>query len=364
MNLNTVGAVLQQIGQASDVMASGRNLISETKKFQVEPITIVESSLVHDTEIMPEVMQTLQSQFTGFWLQAWDVVSNVESATVLANLDRINPQRDPDYMAFIGRMHDRYVARESLYFTRESYEFGLPMNNSHQVTSPGVENNKGQDVTSAPANLAVGKMVTVCSTTGTGREAVRREHRVAIRLIPIEVNQETLMNMSVDTSEARSLMSRVSQWWGNDISTADLVFGLDLIRERKRQLLKDKSGIYEEVRKRQLNHKRAGLLTGQASKAELSNLVVISKEFADSLIVKHGLDVTDSRDRSKIMQNMQAMILTVVDRMNLRVQFYFIDYAKGASMGINDIRIANRKSNGPDLMDLLSSFKEGKVGGY
>ena len=113
------------------------------------------------------------------------------------------------------------------------------------------------------------------------------------------------------------------------------------------------------VRKRQLSHKRAYFSTGTQSEAEISNLVVVTKEFTENLAIKHGLDVEDPSDRNKIMTNLMSMILVVVDRRDMRVRFYYHGLRNSSSMGVNDIRIANRKQSGPDLMDIFAAFKEG-----
>ena len=360
--LTTIANALKK---TTEVLGNSTSLIDKAKGLQVEPLTLVDSSLVHDSEIMPDVMQTLQSQFTGFWLQAADVVGNVESAKAIATLDRLNPNRDASYRNMVENAQKAY-SREHLYASQEAYTFGLPTNNSHTVKVAAVENSKNNDRIHEVANLAVGKMVNVCLTTGqdaTG-QPVRREFRVAIRLMTMEMAQDTCLRLVGDQSTSFDMMRRIRSWMNNDIGLADLVFGIDLIKERKRQLLADKDGVYEEVRRRQLGHKRAGLFSGSTSVAEISNLVVLSKETTEMIQAKHGLDVTDSGDRDKIMNNMQAMILVVVDRMNLRVHFYYHGIRNGSSMGVNDIRIANRKQNGPDLMDIFNQLKEGNAVRY
>ena len=362
---SALATIANALKQTTNVLGSSTRLIDKAKGLQVEPLTLVDSSLVHDSEIMPDVMQTLQSQFTGFWLQAADVVGNVESAKAIATLDRLNPNRDRSYATLIENAQKAY-SREHLYACQEAYTFGLPTNNSHSVKVAAVENSKNNDRIHEVANLAVGKMVNVCLTSGedASGQPLRRDFRVAIRLITMEMAQETCLRIVADKSTSFDFMKRINSWMNNDIGLGDLIFGFDLIKERKRQLMADKDGVYEEVRSRQLGHKRAGLFSGSTSVAEISNLVVISKETAEMIQAKHGLDVTDFSDRAKIMGNLQSMILVVVDRMNLRVHFYYHGVRNGSSMGVNDIRIANRKQSGPDLMDIFNQLKEGNAPRY
>lgn len=354
--ITTIAEIYRSASTYKDIMGQSKSLIDIGKPLRVEPLTMVDSALVHNTDFVPDVMQTIQSLFTGFWMQAVDMVADKATAKALTVLEQLNPQRDGKYMDFIKKLSQRALGRESMYFSREAYKHGLPTNHSWQVRQQATENDKGKALNISDAsNLAVGKMVQV--SFGSDKEA--RSVNVAIRLAAVDTDQSTLMDLAIDPSQAAAFYNRVNSYRDNDIGLFDLIFCTDLIRARKRQLLKDKNGIYEEVRKRQLGHKRAGLMSGTASAAEASNLVVISSELAEQMQARHGLDVDDFGDRSKVMENMQAMILTVVDRLNMRVKFYYAGLRNPSSMGINDIRIANRKSNGPDIMDIFAALKEG-----
>lgn len=354
--VSTIESVFNTAKTYTDIMGKSKNLIDVAKPLQVEPYLFIDNSLIYSTDFLPDVVQTLQSQFTGFWLTGVDVIADVAGAQALSILDVVNPSRNSGYFDFVKKMHDKMASRESLYYSREAYKFGLPTNTSHQVMHQSLENNKDKigninDV----SNLALGKMVNV--TLGKGDD--KRDFRVSIRLLAVDLDKETLTNFAVDRSAAASLTNRISSWLNGEIGLADLVFCLDLGRERRRQLLKDKAGIYQEVNKRRMGHKRAGLFSGVASAAEASNLVILSREFTEELQARHGLDIEDAKDRQKIMDNMLAMIIAVVDRRDLRVKFFYAGMNKGSSMGINDIRISNRKQSGPDLMDIFAAIKEG-----
>lgn len=354
--ITTIAEIYRSASTYKDIMGKSKSLIDIGKPLRVEPLTMIDSALVHNTEFVPDVMQTVQSLFTGFWMQAVDMVADKVAAKALTILEQVNPQRDASYQDFVKKLSQRAIGREALYFSREAYKHGLPTNHSWQVRMAATENDKGKPLNIADAsNLAVGKMVQVSFGSGTEQRSVN----VAIRLASVEVDQTTLMDIAVDPSQAAGMYSRINSYRDNDIGLFDLLFCTDLIRARKKQLLKDKNGVYEEVRKRQLGHKRAGIMSGTASVAEASNLVVVSNEFTEQLQARHGLDIDDFGDRSKIMDSMQCMIFTVVDRLNMRVKFYYSGLRNASSMGVNDIRIANRKSNGPDIMDIFAALKEG-----
>lgn len=370
--LQTIKDVYDGIRNYQGIVGNSQSLVDLTKPLRVEPYTIVDSSLTY-ADFMPDVMQSLQSSFTGFWLLAADMISSCQGAKALAVLDRINPSRDAGFSEFAARIKQSY-SREALYWSAESYKFGLPTNHSWQVRKAAAEaadngnrmpsndtlgKSVGQGVNEV-ANLSLGKLVSV--TIGDKDE--KRDLRVAIRLMVAEAPAETLLSLVQDKSKAASFRERLFDYRMGRIGLLDLVLCRDLLRERKRQLMRDKDGVYSEVRARQLAHKRAGITSGNASAAEASNLVVLSSELCNDIQARLGLDIDDFADRTKIFENLNAMIVVRVDRMNLRVTFFYDGIRQSSSMGVNDIRIANKKQGGPDIMDIFSALKEGSAPRY
>lgn len=120
------------------------SLTSFTKSTRVEPITLVDEQL-RNYSFMPDVMQTLASIFTGYYLRAVSIVSNVNSAQVLRRLDVINPDRDSGAAfqhGMVGLMNSApmqaaggipgaisHFSKTGSTASSESYEYGLPVPN-------------------------------------------------------------------------------------------------------------------------------------------------------------------------------------------------------------------------------------------
>lgn len=368
--LQIIKEVTDKVDQYSNVMGKSQSLVSFTKPLRVEPYTIVDSTLTY-VDFMPEVMQSLQSNFTGFWLLAADMLASCQAAKALSVLERVNPSRDAGYADFAARLA-RTFTTESLYWSRESYKFGFPSQHSWQVRSAAQEaadnggkvsdtlsKNTSQNVNDV-ANLSVGKLIS--ATLGDGENA--REFRVAIRLLVAEAPPSTIADIVADKSQATSFASRFKDMREGRIGMLDLILCRDLYKERKRQLLRDKNGVYNEVRSRQLAHKRAAISSGNSSLAEASNLVVLSSETCADIQARYGLDIDDFADRTKMFENLNAMIIVRVDRLNMRVKFYYDGIRAASSMGVNDIRVANKKSGGPDVMDIFDALKKGNAPMY
>ena len=74
--------------------SKGKNdLVSYTASSRVEPICLIDSDCIHH-EMLPDVMQSLQSIFSGYYLQAMAISTNIGKIDVVKQLDKLNPNRD------------------------------------------------------------------------------------------------------------------------------------------------------------------------------------------------------------------------------------------------------------------------------
>lgn len=113
---------LAAIGKIGDIWASGRaqSLIDYTKPARVEPLCLVDADCLYQ-EATPDVMQSLLSIFSAYYLQAVALSLSVGKVEVMRHLDKLNPTRDPLNSAadFSGVVANHMLARES-------YQWRLP----------------------------------------------------------------------------------------------------------------------------------------------------------------------------------------------------------------------------------------------
>lgn len=105
-----------------DLWRAGKSesLIDYTRATRVEPVVMVDSSLLFD-EATPEVMQSLLSNFAGYYLQAAALSCSVGKISMMRHLDKLNPNRSP-----LDSAGDTAVAATNWMTSLESYQFRLP----------------------------------------------------------------------------------------------------------------------------------------------------------------------------------------------------------------------------------------------
>lgn len=334
------------------------SLVSATSVARVEPIVIVDKDCLF-LEYLPDILQSTQSIFVGYWLQALSLITNVGDVNVGRVLDKLNPNRKVDTNGFLETIVSAGIGKESLTYASESLKYKLP---TVALEAKGDKGDKDGSIAKVDnvaelANLSVGKLINV-TIKNNGQEAVIPiSFRLMVNTLPPASCVQLLSQGSVDLS----FSERWFKWRAGRISfIKDLVFCQDLIREQKRTLMTDKDGVYSEIAKRAKNSKLASFFSKNPSLAEASNIVVISEETAMQLRVKHNLNLDNFKDRQKIFDKTYAMILVVIDRNYERVNMYHYGISASTSVGLRDIKVAN-KGSGPNIMEVLAAFKGGNA---
>ncbi len=375
------GAMLGSLADAGQTVVKYNSILNDSKSLagytaaaRVEPSVFVGSDLIYKPWIS-DILQTTQSLFAGMWLTAADMVTaQINGVSVLQVLDPLNPNRDPDYAAFAKNLAKRVgVESEKRYFSRENYKWALPTKKQIEMAmmareadnTNGGGNNVRRNIEAVAddrlnrtindaSNLVAGKLLSIRTCIGNQVN----DMRIALRMSVQEIPEEVLVELVGDKSINQSFKERLFDVAAGKIGWMDLIFCMDLFRERKRLIAKDKTEIVRQVRERQLKHKRAGLMTGNASMAEMSNIYVISTDTSDQLKARFGLDLDNFQQRQKAFENTSGMIFVVVDIDNERATFYTDTIARSTNIGLVDIKTANKAKDG-NIMDIFNAYKEG-----
>lgn len=356
--ISTITSVTDSVGNYTDILNKSSSLVGATGALRVEPLTLVDSEILA-LPVMGPLLQTNLSLFVGFWLQALALESNkVNGVKVRSILDPLNPNRDPDYQNFTRKVTSA-LSQEN--HSIEGYKHALPgtaqgyMPQLPQVAAEAKD--ASYDSVIDVSSLAVGKMIDV----SIGNDDKKTNMPVSFRLMVAEMPRSVLHRIVSDDSIAGSRSDRWAQVVSGRISFVnDFLLCKDLVRARKKALAENKNGIYEEIKRRQAQHKKAGLVSGNRSLAEASNIVVISKDTADSLAEQFGQDISNFTTRQAIFDRTGCMMLVVVNTDHERVVFYYDTVRNGTSLGWGDLKVTN-KGSGPNIMDIFTALTGGRA---
>jgi hypothetical protein len=361
--IQTISELAKKSAQFSSRVKPG-SLVEFTQSARVEPLCILGSDVVN-LEFMPLVMQSLQSIFTGYYLQAIALTTQVNSVKVIKVLDKLNPNRTADLSSMLSNAFESFKEANKKVLPNwrlatESYKWRLPTTKNvpaleSEMLALEADSNT-QKVISELANLSVGKMVDVQIS---GEDGGKMSIPISIRLIANRMPEPTLVHLMSLGSNDSSFKERYHAWRAGRLSfVKDLILCQDIITAHKKALMTDKDGVYSEIINRVNKNKIVSMQSGDVSLASASNLFVISQNTAEAIEQKLYGKLSNPKVREKIFNTTYAMIIVVVDPYTEKVTFYHRGIAAASTMSVGDLKVAN-KGSGPDVSEIMKAFMAG-----
>lgn len=385
-------ALMQTILNLSKNGLQVSSLADLTKPARVEPLAIVDSTLIDQPYMVP-LLKLATSNFAGYYLQAVNMILGVGRIDTLKVLDSLNPDRSLgfDYNRIKGNIASLEQFKASAYDPR-LYSNGLPAlenfaepvrrtemfsledGDDPAFTQPGkpaaagdkpVEADKGwgehddssRDMSVGDSkiheveNLTVGKLLNVEIKDGDKSAKLP----VLIRMIPASVPPAALVHMfsagGRDSWAQRMFMVKTGQikFW------RDFVLGQDMIDEHFRALMADKSGVFKMITDRRRNNSQKAMQSGRVSVADASNIAIVSTETLKQATGKLFGKIDQESVRKTIFDNSYLLMMIVVDERWQRVQIWHRGVNLSTTHKFDEIE-RSEKSKGPDITEMFKMF--------
>lgn len=337
------------------ITATQNSLIEFTKPTRVEPLVVVDHDVLNH-DLTPIAMQTFQSLFAAYYLQAAALVCNVQRISTLKTLDKLNPNRDWKQSALHG----------TLLNALESYQDRLPFyadipaleadGDSKTPKNSVTFNEDTYSTVQELSSLAVGKLLQVEIVDGDKKATVP----VQLRLIPSTMPSTNLVHMlSLNNENELSIRERYHAWRSGRIQfVRDFVLCLDLMKAHRKNLMSDKDGVYSNIVTRNRSQMLSTIVSGDPSVATASNIVLISDLTALELETAVGGKLKDFKTREKIFAETSIMLLGVIDKQWERLTIYHRSIPEYSEYSKAELKASN-KGNGPDVSEILKAYQVG-----
>jgi len=345
------------------------DLISFTQSARLEPIMLVDQKALL-VPFISDVSHTMLSLFTGYFLQAIAIDTNISGVRVMDRLDKFNPDRN------LQEATRALLSMESAgalvpYDSKAAYAHGLPFPGIKVgMEAYGVQVSFEDDDKDAKAgytakdmtklvqdvtNLAVGKVIEVTITENGQSAKVPLTIRLRATSMPSNVLVETLSVGGVDYSAS----ARLRAWRAGELRFwSDIVLGLDRIDAHRAAAVKDTSGYYSAVHKRDTNNKLVSVMKGTPSIGTASSIIVLTEQTRRDLERNINGRLSDFKVRQGIFQNTFSMLMAVVDPEWENVTIYHRGIEMPTELSAKDLKSAS-KGNGPDLAEILKAYQLG-----
>ena len=325
------------------------SLIAYTQDCRVEPITLIDEKVMY-LPYLGDILQTANSIFAGYYLQAVSLDAVVGNIQVLKRLDKFNPTRSPYLHSF------------------EDFKDGLPKfgveayDAMMNKTTPDakIEEATGKSKFDSKAvkdanNLAVGKLIEVTLTHNDQTMVLP----IAIRLNTKTIDNQSLLHILGNSKDNKSQKERYHGWKSGELQFwRDIVLCEDLVKAHRTTLAKDKSGIYAEMMKRRNNNAVATVMSKELSVATASAITIISDSTRKELEYQIGGKLSDFRTRERIFSDTYMMLMFVVDAEYEHVTIYHRGMNVATDMSVKEMKIAG-KNDSSMITDVLKAFVSG-----
>jgi hypothetical protein len=354
--LDALGTAINAMSKARESATTADSYISFTQPARVEPITLIDTDCLY-SEILPDTMQSLLSQFAAFYLQAFSLSTNVGSVNVARHLDKLSPARSPIHA--IGLESSDYLHRLPMPALEDGMIPHVPTSGKNIYNPPVTETSNIRDGVKEVkelSNLSVGKLLNVEIQQGEQKATIP----ISIRLMSNSIPSDNLVHILSAGNKDTSFSERWHGWKSGRLEfIRDLILCQDLIDEHKTNLIQDKSGIYTNIVSRRSKNLLTAMISGNVSIGSASNLCIISDTTAAALESRLLGKLSSFKVRQKVFEETYLMILVVIDKQWDRATFYYRGMPESSSASARDLQTAG-KGSGTDVMSILSAFREGK----
>lgn len=382
---------LSLVAKLPDLLRSAKSdsLIEFTKPTRVEPIVLMDDRVVN-LSFIQDVMQSLTSIFSGYYLQAVALSVNVGQIDVVKLLDKVNPDRSLDDNVVNGvlnlglraDMNSMALYEHALPVPGEAVgleHFGLEASiwdalrqekqtsgggriddRKHELRTNGSTVSSQKDAVKAAqevTNLSVGKLLEV----EVSSENHKASFPIAVRLVATAAPPSAIVHTLSLGQGDRSVKERWHAWRAGQLSfIRDLVLCQDLIDAHKEGLIKDTSGIYSQSLKRRRKNNLSAIFSGQPSVATASNIVVISDQTRKELERNIHGRLKDFRTREKVFKATYTMLLVVIDPDWESVTIYHRSLEQPTELSASDMKHQS-SGKGPDISEILKAYTMGQA---
>lgn len=383
--------------------ATSNSMTQYTKSTRSEPITMIDTSL-SSMEEMPDLMMTLTSIYAAMYAQSFSIAINQEigDIKVLQTLDQINPNRSKmeGVMALasgfnVGMESNQlmlpnytagHVPQKST-ITFESIDASAKNRGLHGLVTNGRDTSElkldengdpvmkdGEAVRVQPTFDSVSHGTDIESITkfmsnmSTGLlfevtvEADRRSVKIpiSVRLLANKMAPDIITSLFTAAVKNRTAAERYHEWRSGGLSLwNDVILCKDILRENRKNLIKDSSGMFSEVLRRKSNNQIVGAMSGNPSISQISNILIVSTETVDRFERDTNKKIKHEKTRDLIFNNTQTLILAVVNRTRETVTLYYHDISVPTTVTFKDLKGAGGKGGTPDVMEIIKAFQMG-----
>jgi hypothetical protein len=311
-----------------------------------------------------DLMQAMLSLFSGYYMQAISLSTQIGAISAAERLQPFNPKRGNAFESFmddiVGKtagLPRRLIGVNSLALEAMALE-AKDDDDDKKKKEPKADgtyiDQKSFESLKEVASLCVGRMYMV-ELVDNG---VTVKLPIAIRLGVNQMADQQMVNFF--TFRSSFDLDMKERWHGYRAGRLqfwrDLVLCTDLIDKYRRAAITDKSGVTAEVLSREAGHIAASLLNENAvSLATATNLIVVSRDTMNNIEATLNGTFDNQHVRKSVFENTNLMILAIVDPHYEMVEFHHRGISRPSTLSVKSLKASN-KNGGGSVEEIMRTY--------
>lgn len=357
---------------------STNSMVEYTQSTRSEPITMVDHTIFNLPELS-DLLTTLTTIYAAMYSQSFSIAINqeVSNIKILKTLDKINPKRSssvlqhmslesrslmlPDYNKPETFNKVKAITMESN--TDSTDPLGGVLDRVAGTVETGVKKageelnkNKGNGlrvetdaITKFSSNLTTGILFEVTVNSGGSQMTIP----LSVRLITNELVKDNVLSILYSAIKNRTAKERYREWRAGGLSFwQDIILCRDILRENRKTIIKDQTGMVREILKRRTGNKIAGFFSRNPSISNISNILIVNQSTVEEFERVSYKKISDAKVRDIIFNNTSVMMMAVVNPDREIVTLYYHSLSLPTTISFRDLKSASKKQ-GLDPMEVL-----------
>jgi len=351
------------------------SLTQYTKGTRVTPTFLVDSdfrSLPLDQQ--RNVMQMGIGIYAAEYLKAVNLSVNVGNVQAVAILDQFSTKRHPlteggnrygwNKAATIASGHPSGLSGSSIIGTGRNVVGAINNKGTDGIEwrVAGLEATTGnhRGITEveigSESNLAIGKTVEIPITDPNGNTT---NILTNIRAYPTIMKTDEFVKVVSAHDKDNSYLNRIYRLASGELHFFEWLFCLDMLKERRKRFVTDKSGYHKGNTNAQLTGVVSTLLSGNPSSNLKSAVhIMTTNTFQQVQRASRKRIASSAAEREKYFDANKAILLLVVDPVNEAVSVYMESMDKVGVYTMDDIKSFSKQADAFDINTLMNAVEK------
>lgn len=341
-----IGDTIRTAGKYHNSITKG-SIPEQLKNTMVNPLTLVERSLVHHPQI-DDVLYACNDIYASLYLAMASRLTalDVDAVRVTRILEKLATDRDP--LASIA-------AAES---AAGIIELGLESYRDSDEDAQSISNKDQLDKILPADSLSVGKVLSLTFEEKGSKISVPVSVRLNTNLVSKQLIEDIYKANYTDFNIIRRI--RQSTVYGNS-TILESITGLDYVKRQERLHVADVSGQLRSHFGDASRELGFSLLTGDVAVNRASGVLVVDKASQRSLETAIGGRISKFRDRQRLMDGTACMLMVSVDTEDEMVTFYLKGIKNAQHLKFSQLKVKSDGSSNIDIAQIMGGAMVGSV---